>query len=260
MKQIAIITGGSSGIGLAAAQLFAKKGYKVYELSRSGQSTSEIEHIKCDMTDEEQVKSAVKQVLDAEGHIDLLINNAGYGISGAVEFTTTEDAKCQFDVNLFGALNAVKAVLPTMRQQKSGKIIFTSSVAAVLPIPYQSFYSASKAAINALTLALRNEVAEFGIKVSALMPGDVKTGFTAARNKNNSAQNIYTKQAKAVSAMEKDEQNGMTTNQIAQKLLSIARKNNPAPLYTTGLQYHLFVLLEKLLPKRFSNWVVGKIY
>ena len=260
MKQVLIITGGSSGIGKAAAELFAKKGFVVYELSRSGKTTDGICHLNCDVTDEEQVKNAVNHVVEEEGRVDVLISNAGYGISGAIEFTRTEDAKRQFDVNFFGALNVVKAVLPAMRSQKKGRIVFTSSVAAVLSIPYQSFYSASKSAINALALALRNEVSEFGITVTALMPGDVSTGFTAARDKSVAGEDVYTHMRKAVAAMEKDEQSGMSSEYLARQLYNVATKRNPKPLYTAGIQYKIFVVLEKLLPKRLSNWIVGLLY
>ena len=212
------------------------------------------------MTNEEQVKKAVELVADKEGRVDVLVSNAGYGISGAVEFTRTEDAKRQFDVNFFGALNVVKAVLPIMRSRKQGRIVFTSSVAAVLSIPYQSFYSASKSAINALALALRNEVAEFGITVTALMPGDVSTGFTAARDKSVAGEQVYTHMRKAVAAMEKDEQSGMSSEYLALQLYKAATKRNPKPLYTAGVQYRIFVVLEKLLPKRLSNWIVGLLY
>ncbi len=260
MKQVLIITGGSSGIGKAAAELFAEKGYSVYEFSRSGKSANGICHVDCDVTDEGQVRKAVEFVADREGRVDVLVNNAGYGISGAVEFTRTEDAKRQFDVNFFGALNVVKAVLPIMRSRKQGRIVFTSSVAAVLSIPYQSFYSASKSAINALALALRNEVAEFGITVTALMPGDVSTGFTAARDKSVEGEDVYTHMRKAVAAMEKDEQSGMSSEYLARQLYKTASKRNPKPLYTAGIQYKIFVVLEKLLPKRLSNWIVGLLY
>lgn len=254
-----VITGGSSGIGKATAQVFAQKGYTVYELSRREiqHSHPSIHHISCDVTDEAQVTERIA-VLGTS--VDVLICNAGYGISGPIEFTNTEDAKQQFNVNVFGTLNVIKAVLPIMRKQHHGMIIITSSVAAVLSIPYQAFYSASKSALNALTLALRNEVAEFGIKVTALMPGDVSTGFTDARNKSNRGNDVYTHCDKAVAAMERDERNGMTTMQLAKKFYSISQKSNPAPLYTAGLQYHLFVFLEKILPKRLTNWIVGKLY
>ena len=186
MKTV-VITGGSSGIGKATAELFATQGWQVFEWSRSGKSTDKVTHIDCDVTKPEQTKAAVQQVLKQAEQIDVFISNAGYGISGAVEFTSTEDAHRQMEVNFFGALNSVQAVLPHMLERKAGRILFTSSVAAVLSIPYQSFYSASKAAINALALALQNEVRAFGIHVSVLMPGDVSTGFTAARKKSEEA-------------------------------------------------------------------------
>lgn len=255
-----VITGGSSGIGKASAELFAQKGWRVFELSRSGQSTEAITHIPCDVTKPEETKAAVRQVIDQAGQIDVFISNAGYGISGAVEFTTSEDAHRQMEVNFFGALNSVQAVLPYMRERKAGRIIFTSSVAAILSIPYQSFYSASKAAINALALALQNEVRAFGIHVSVLMPGDVATGFTAARKKSEEGSNAYGNIHKAVAAMEKDEQGGMTPLQMAKCLYSIATSSCPAPQYIGGAQYKLFCFLDRLLPKRFVNWIVGLLY
>jgi short-subunit dehydrogenase len=255
-----VITGGSSGIGKATAELFARKGWQVFEWSRSGQSTDTITHISCDVTKPEDTRAAVRQVLDQAGQIDVFISNAGFGISGAVEFTTPEDAHRQMEVNFFGALNSVQAVLPSMREHKAGRIIFTSSVAAVLSIPYQSFYSASKAAINTLALALQNEVRAFGIYVSVLMPGDVSTGFTAARKKSEEGINAYGNIRKAVAAMEKDEQSGMSPNQMAQQLYRIATRPCPAPQYIGGAQYALFCFLDRILTKRFVNWVVGKLY
>ena len=259
MKTV-VITGGSSGIGKATAEVFAEQGWRVFEWSRSGASTDRITHIACDVTKPEQTKAAVDAVLAQTEQIDVFISNAGFGISGAIEFTTSEDAHRQMEVNFFGALNSVQAVLPHMRERKAGRIIFTSSVAAVLSIPYQSFYSASKAAINALALALQNEVREFGIHVSVLMPGDVSTGFTAARKKSEEGSNAYGNIHKAVAAMEKDEQGGMSPRQMAKQLYHIATCRCPAPQYIGGTQYALFCFLDRILPKRFVNWVVGKLY
>lgn len=255
-----VITGGSSGIGKATAELFAARGWQVFELSRSGQSADGITHIRCDVTHPEDTKTAMAEVIRRAGKIDLLISNAGFGISGAIEFTTPEDAHRQMEVNFFGALNTVQAVLPHMRERKAGRIIFTSSVAAVLSIPYQSFYSASKAAINALALALQNEVHEFGIFVSVLMPGDVSTGFTAARAKSEAGEEVYGNIRKAVSAMEKDEQAGMTPAMMARCFWRIANKRCPAPQYVGGMTYAIFCFLDRILPKRLVNWIVGKLY
>ena len=116
-----VITGGSSGIGKATAELFAAQGWKVFELSRSGQSTDTITHIACDVTRTEDTRKAMAEVIRRAGKIDLLISNAGFGISGAIEFTTSEDAHRQMEVNFFGALNTVQAVLPYMRERRAGR-------------------------------------------------------------------------------------------------------------------------------------------
>lgn len=263
MMKTVFLTGGSSGIGKATAELFASNGYEVYVFCRRdiNHNIPNIHYIKCDVIEELQVTEAVNKALTMSGrHVDVLICNAGCGISGPIEFTPNNEVRRQFDVNFFGTLNVIKAVLPTMREQHSGLILITSSVAAVLSIPYQAFYSASKSALNSLVLALRNEVADFGIKVAAIMPGDVSTGFTDARSKTTEGEDVYTHCRKAVEAMENDERNGMKTTELAEKIFSISQKNNPAPFYTAGLQYHLFVFLEKILPTRLSNWIVGQLY
>ena len=255
-----LITGGSSGIGLATVQLFASKGWQVFELSRSGHSHDSILHIYCDVTNEESVELAVQEAMGHTDHLDVVISNAGFGISGPIEFTSVEEAQKQFDVNFFGALRLVKSILPIMRRQRYGRIIFTSSVAADLSIPYQSFYSASTSALNAMALALANEVRSFGIRISVLMPGYVATGFTDAREKNIQGAEVYKGVHSAVAAMEKDEQNGMSPQYMASSLYRIATRKNPKPIYVGGTIYKLFCLLNRLLPKRLVNWIVGKLY
>ena len=258
--QTLLISGGSSGIGKATVDLFAARGWMVYELSRHGESREHVRHIHCDVTDEQSVLDAVATALSEVNKLDVVIANAGFGISGTIEFTQTEDVRHQFDVNFFGALHLAKAVLPQLRKQHRGTIIFTSSVAAILSVPYQAFYSATKAAINAMALALQNEVREFGIHVAVLMPGDVQTGFTAARNKSEEGEGIYTAAHKAVATMEHDEQHGMGAGQMAKCLWRIANKRNPAPQYVGGRSYKLLCFLDRLLPKRLVNWIEYKVY
>lgn len=253
-----ILTGGSSGIGKAAAELFASKGYDVYELSRHGESRDGIRHVDCDVTDPAMCRKAVAAVLASSGHVDLLVCNAGMGISGAVEFTKLEDARRQFDVNFFGALNMTQAVLPHMRSRRSGRIIFTSSVAAVYAIPFQAFYSASKAALNSMALALANEVRPFGITVASVLPGDVKTNFQ--RKKDTEGADIYTHMEKAVRQMEHDEENGMAPEQIARCIFRTATARRPWAFNTAGTIYHLFLFAGRLFPTSFINRVLGKMY
>ena len=261
MKNV-IITGGSSGIGKATAELFAANGYKVYELSRRtpSEAREDITHITCDVTDVEACRKAVSTVIAADGYVDVLISNAGMGISGAVEFTTTEELHRQMDVNFFGAVNITQAVLPYMRKSQRGKIIFVSSVMGAYGLPFQAFYSASKFAINGFAQALTNEVRPFGIKVAVLMPGDVKTGFTDARKKELEGAKEYPHMTKAVETMEHDEQHGIAPERMAKKLLSLAESHNPEPTSTVGFMYQAFLFLGRIFPMRLINYVIGKMY
>ena len=260
MKTV-IVTGGSSGIGLAAAKMFLENGYDVYEFSRRDTDGIEIKHITCDVTDEDSVKNAFAEVMKRSGKIDVLVNNAGFGISGAAEFTTLEQAKKQFDVNFFGTVACSNEAVKYMRKNGGGTIVNVSSLAAPLSIPFQAFYSASKAAVNSLTLAMANELRPFGIKVCAVMPGDVKTGFTAAREKSVDGDDLYRGVLqKSVSTMEHDEQNGMTPESIAKKIYRLAEAKNPKPLSTVGAQYKFLVSLSKVLPIRAVNKIIGMIY
>lgn len=259
-KRVAIITGGSGGIGRATAQLFAARGFQVYELSRSGASDGAVTHVTADVTDEASLSAAISHIHSLEGHIDLLVNNAGFGIGGAVEHTPLSDMKRQFDVNFFGLLSASKAALPYLKQT-GGRIINVSSVAAILPIPFQTLYSASKAAINAFTLALRNEVGPLGVSVCAVLPGDVKTGFTAARLMAPPSGSDYGERiTRSVATMEHDEQNGMPPSLIARYIYRAATVKRPRPFFVAGAKYRLFALLAKFLPASFINWLVGLIY
>lgn len=269
MKNL-LITGGSSGIGKATAELFASNGWCVYELSRHGKDNTtanggKIIHIDCDVTKEEDCQRAVSEVERQAGIINVLISNAGMGISGPVEFTDSADLHRQMDVNFFGSVNISKACIPLMRKaiNENGadcRIIFVSSMAAVFAIPFQAFYSASKFAINGYALALQNELRPFGIKVACLLPGDVKTGFTEMRKKTMQGSEIYTRMEKAVETMEHDEQNGIAPISMARKLYSMATASRPSTFNTVGFQYHIFTLLNKILPTTLVNWIVGKMY
>ena len=257
--KVVIVTGASSGIGREAARLFKERGASVVCISR--RKCDEFYSISADVTDEAAVAAAVKEVTERFGRIDILVNNAGMGISGAVEDTASADAHRIFEVNFFGALNMIKAVLPAMRRAGGGAIINVSSVAAELPIPFQSFYSATKAALSSLSGALKNEVAPFGIKVSCVLPGDVKTDFTSSRKKNAVNSPAYGDRVeRAVQAMERDEQNGMPPALIAKLIVRTAAKKRPPVSVTGGAKYALFLFLKRILPKRLVSFVLGKLY
>ena len=261
MSKIAVVTGGTSGIGKETALYLAKNGCTVYELSRRAEGVAGLHHISADVTDETSVRRAVEQIVQEAGRIDILVNNAGFGISGAVEFTDTEEAKRQFDVNFFGMVRMNRAVIAVMRKQGGGRIVNLSSVAAPVPIPFQTYYAASKAAINSYTMALANELRPFGITVSAVMPGDIHTGFTAARHKVGQGDEIYGGRiSRSVKRMEHDEQTGMDLAKAGAFVGRVALKTGHKPLYTIGFAYQCAVFLTKILPARVLNWLIGKIY
>lgn len=261
MRKIAVVTGASSGIGLSTARELSRRGCRVYCLSRRRCPDSEILHIKTDITDEASVNDAITEIFEKEGQIDILINNAGGGISGAVEFTPTEEAKNLFDLNFFGAVRVSNAVIPIMRKQGRGKIINVSSVAAVTPIPFQTYYSASKSAIMTYSMALANELSNFGIIVSTVLPGDIKTEFTATRNKNEFGDDVYNGRiSRSVSKMEKDEQSGMSPDKAGSFIASVALNNRNKPVYTIGFGYKCITALASLLPKSVINYLIKILY
>ena len=256
-----IVTGGSSGIGRCTASALKENGCIVYEFSRRNIPMEGVTHLSVDVTDEDAVNAAVQQVIQKETKIDAVVNCAGFGISGAVEFTSMEQAKAQFDVNFFGTVTVNKAVLPFLRRQGKGHIVNISSVAAVAHIPFQTFYSASKAAVSSYSYALANEVKPYGIHVTVVELGDICTGFTKARQKSILGDDEYGGRiSRSVSQMEHDEQNGMDPARIGRYIAGIVKKKKPAVVYVAGAQYKFLSLLCKLLPAAARGKIVGKIY
>ena len=257
--KVVVVTGATAGIGLAAARMFKDGGAKVVCVAR--RHSEEFFSVQADVSDREQVRAAVEQILSTFGRIDVLVNNAGCGISGAVEDTTEKDARALFNVDFFGALFMIQQCVPAMRSGGGGKIINVSSVAAELAIPFQAFYSAAKAAILSLSKALRNEVAPFNIKVTAVLPGDVRTDFTSARKKNAADSAAYgDRVARSVAVMEGDERYGMPPELIARTIVKLAARKNPPVSVAGGAKYKLFLLLNRLLPQRLVSFIIGKMY
>ena len=221
----------------------------------------DVRHIVADITKEETLAAAVAQVMEAEGRIDLVVNNAGFGISGAIEFTTAEEAQRLFDANFFGMVRMNRCVVPIMRRQGGGRIVNLSSVAAPVAIPFQAYYSATKAAVNDYTMALANELRPFDVTVCAVQPGDIRTGFTAAREKVIEGDDIYQGRiGRSVARMEHDEQTGMDPAKAGRFIANVAAKRSVKPLYTIGASYKFFVFLVRILPSRTLNRLVGLLY
>ncbi|MEA5038707.1 MAG: SDR family NAD(P)-dependent oxidoreductase [Clostridiaceae bacterium] len=260
MPESVLVTGGTSGIGLETARELSRRGCIVYTLSRRGSQEPGMTHLLGDVTDEASVSAAVNQIVSERGALNVLVCCAGFGVSGAVEYTPLADAKAQVDVNLFGTVNCCRMSLPALRKSR-GRIVNISSVAAPVAIPFQAYYSVSKAGINAFSLALANEVRPFGITVCCVMPGDIKTGFTAARKKDHTGDDIYGGRiARSVAVMERDEQNGMSAAAAGRYVANRALKKRCPPLCTIGASYKLLVFLTRLLPVRLVNRLVYMLY
>ena len=259
--KVCVITGGSSGIGRFTAIELVRRGYTVYALSRHAGDAAGVRYLTADVTRDADIRTAIDTVMRECGRIDLLINNAGFGISGAIEFTETETAMHQFDVNFFGAVRMCRAVLPILRKQGGGRIVNIGSVAGAVAIPFQAYYSAAKSALCAYTLALANEVRPFGITAVCIQPGDIRTGFTAAREKTILGDDVYGGRiARSVAGMERDEQNGMSPETAARYIAGVADSRGKKPVRAVGFSYKLICVLVKLLPVRAVNRLVGRLY
>jgi NAD(P)-dependent dehydrogenase (short-subunit alcohol dehydrogenase family) len=238
-RRVVLLTGASSGIGLASAQRLAAAGYQVYGTSRSGAPVDpRVRMLAMDVTSDTAVARAVEQVVEVESRIDVLVNNAGIGIAGAVEETSIDEARAQFETNVFGPLRTCRAVLPHMRRQGAGLIVNMSSIAGLVPVPFQAFYSASKAALESITEALRMEVKPFGIEVALLEPGDFRTAFTANRVRTAAAvdpASPYRERFdRALAVMERDERGGEPPDVVARELERIVATPSPALRRSVG--------------------------
>jgi short-subunit dehydrogenase len=264
-KNVILITGASSGIGNAASEYLFEKGHNVYGASRTFASENfPFTTLKMDVNNDESVNDAVSRIIAKESRIDVLINCAGFGLAGSIEDTSDDEAKALFETNFFGLFRVCRAVIPGMREQKSGLIINIGSLAGLVPIPFQAFYSSSKYAVESFTEALRIELLSFGIRVVLIEPGDFKTGFTANRKtaaESKVKETYRDKFSKALSIMENDESNGPAPVKIAELIGRILDNPSPRLRYTTGkLSQILPVKLRNYIPHKVSEYLLMKYY
>lgn len=258
-KKVVVITGATSGIGEATAFFLQSKGYIVYSLARRVKESDIINYISCDVTKIETIKKALEEIYQKEKRIDVIINNAGMGISGAFEYTDAIDATKIMAVNLEGVLNIDKLVIPYLRETK-GRIIHIGSVAGELAIPFQTYYSLTKAAIHMLNECLSLELKPFGIKLTCVMPGDTKTNFTANRVKDNNQAEYGTRIERSVKKMEQDEKNGVKPINVSKVIYKCLKKKNPPIKVAVGFIYKLFLFLKRLLPNKLINKILYSMY
>lgn len=259
MSKVIIITGSSAGIGLCLAEYFGKKGYKVYGLSRKIVHSEYFTTISTDVTDNEQVKNAIHQILEKENRIDILINNAGMGMVGAVEDTNKEEITRLFNLNLVGAVQMMSAVMPTMRNNRNGQIINISSIGSEMGLPFRGFYSASKSALDKVVEAMRYEVGGWNVQVCTLHLGDIKTKIAENRIKTNVSEPYKVIFEKVYALMNAHVDAGTEPMEVAQYIEKLLiKKRWKAHYYFGKLGQKIGVPLKWILPQHFYEFLMKK--
>jgi NAD(P)-dependent dehydrogenase (short-subunit alcohol dehydrogenase family) len=256
--RVALVTGASAGIGRACADRLAAAGWVVTGASRRGTGPADYgarwAGLVMDVDEESAVRSGVSAVLAEHGRIDALVASAGWGIAGAAEFTSIEAARAQFETNFWGCVRCVQAVLPHMRAQRSGRIVLISSLAGVIGIPFQAYYTASKFALEGFGEALAYEVAPFGVGVTLVQPGNIATDFTSSRriSADDDTESVYAEaMTRAVAVMERDEAHGAPAGQVAAAVQRVLESARPPRRVSAGKPAERAGLVAKrLLPFR----------
>ena len=255
MSKVVLITGASSGIGKSIAEFLLQKGFVVYGTSRNPSKvlSCPFNLIELDVTDTKSITNATKTILEKEGSIDVLINNAGMGITGPLEETPTKEMRRVFETNFFGAIEMMKAVLPNMRAAQNGLIINITSIAGYMGLPFRGIYSATKGALELVTEATRMEVKQFGVTLVNIAPGDFATNIAAGRYHTpvldtSAYRDTY---GANLDLMDSHVDAGMDPLTMAEVVYKIIQKKNPKVHYKVGTFLQKFsVVLKRILPDR----------
>ena len=249
-----IIVGASSGIGRAFAARLNKSEYKAYNISRTKCDVEGVHNREADVTDGVGFGAVLKEILAAEGHIDAGVYCAGHGIAVPVELADIERCRYLFDVNYFGAVRFCRELIPAMRGANSGRLILVGSMAGQIPVPFESFYCGSKAALGALAQGLALELQPYDIRVTCVMPGGTKTAFTARREKADCTRTVYNQRYNnALANIGVIEARGMDADKVAIALSRLLNRKNTPIFYPVGLSNHLNRGAAKLLPASAVN-------
>jgi short-subunit dehydrogenase len=260
--RVVLVTGASSGFGQETAALLSQRGFRVFGTSRKPAGPADLgyEMVRLDVDSDESVNTCVNALLEKAGRLDVLVNNAGFVLTGGIEETSIEEAKAQFETNFFGAVRMVRACLPAMRKQGSGQIINIASLAATIPVPFEGYYAAAKAALIAYSQALRHEVTSLGLKVSVVEPGFFHTKLAETRRMSENRIDAYDQmRTRAGEALERDVQNGEDPKLVAQKILQIIMTRSPRLEYLAGKSGR-YKALKLLLPESMFERGVRRRY
>lgn len=255
MEQVVVITGGTSGIGQAVAEQLKNGGNTVLVLSKSCITNESLGQYACDVSNEEQVQETFARIGHQWGRIDVLINSAGFGVSGASELLPTKQVQSMFQVNVLGVLLCSKYALPYMH--RGGKILNVASAMAFFPLPYRTLYAASKSAVVTLSEGMAMELKHFGIGVCAVCPGDVKTNFTKNRMKNFQTNEKYgTRIVSATTALDQKEDKRMPVSVVARAMVNLIKRNKVPFVQIIGWKYRVLYVLSKCLPTAWILWFI----
>ncbi len=265
MSKVILVTGASSGIGKSVATFLQEKGYKVFGTSRNPKNVENFsfEIIVLDVLKAETIEKAVAYIIKKEGRLDVLINNAGMGITGPIEDTPTDEIKAVFNTNFFGAIDVMKAVLPQMRMQKQGMILNITSIAGYMGLPFRGLYSATKGALEVVTEAASMEVKNFGIKVINVAPGDFATNIAAGRYHTPVFEKSAYKETyqKNLDLMDAHVEGGMDPLEMAKTVYKIINSKNPKIHYKVGGFMEKFsIVLKRILPDRIYERILMNHY
>lgn len=265
MPKVVFITGGSSGIGKSIGSYLTDKGFKVYGTSRNPQKNSALSFqlIKMDVQCTESIEAAISKIILDEGKIDVVINNAGIGITGPIEETPESEIKNAFETNFYGPINVIKAVLPHMRKQGFGHILNITSIAGYMGLPYRGIYSATKAALEITIEAFRMETMQFGIRMTNIAPGDFATNIAAGRYHAPVLEDSpYNKAySSTLNMMNEHVEGGEDPLKMAKVVFGIIETENPKIHYKVGAPLQKFsIVLKRILPDKMYEAMLLKHY
>ena len=265
MSKVVLITGGSSGIGKSIGEFLTEKGFTIYGTSRNPKryTDSKFNLVRLDVSDVDSIEEAIKTVISQHGRIDVLINNAGAGITGPIEEIPDAEIQRNFETNFFGPIRVIKAVLPQMRAQKSGLIINITSIAGYMGLPYRGVYSASKGALELLTEAFRMEIKDFNIHMTNVAPGDFATNIAAGRYHAPVLENSPYKKTyeDTLNLMNEHVSEGKDPQIMANAIYKIINTQHPKVHYKVGeFKQKFSIVLKRILPDKVYEKMLMKHY
>lgn len=265
MSKVVLITGGSSGIGKSVGEYLTQKGFTVYGTSRNPEQykNSMFPILRLDVKNKDSITETVSYIIKKEGKLNVVVNNAGAGITGPIEEIPETEIKANFDTNFFGPINVIKAVLPQMRKQQSGLIINVTSIAGYMGLPYRGIYSASKGALELLTEAFRMELKAFNINMTNVAPGDFATNIAAGRYHAPLLDDSPYKKTygKTLELMNEHVDAGSNPNMMAEAIFKIINTKNPKVHYKIGEFMQKFsIVLKRILPDKLYEKLLMKHY